>query len=252
MSWSDEALMAYADGELGVDERAAIERDLAGDAALRARVAAFRAERQRIAAAYQPVIEEPVPERLAALLRPAPASPTVIELASARQRRAQRAAGASGSGAGSSGWLAWGGMAASLVLGVALGWQAHRSEGPFAERDGRVVAAGRLEQALSQKLAAETGTDAPVRVQLSFVDRNGRYCRTFGADGLAGLACREQGAWAVLQAAPMEPARGGDGMRPAASALPRSLLDAVDQRIAGGVLDAAQERRARDSGWQDR
>jgi len=39
-------------------------------------------------------------------------------------------------------------------------------------------------------------------------------------------------------------------MRQAASALPRAVLEAVDQRIDGAALDASGEKQARDRNWQ--
>ena len=68
----------------------------------------LKAERRRMAAAFDDVLREPVPERLTALLQ-APAAP-VVDLAEARARRR-----------GMPGWAAWGGMAATLVLGTLLG-----------------------------------------------------------------------------------------------------------------------------------
>ena len=87
MNWSDEILMAFADGELEAAQRAEIERALGADAVLRKRVAALKAQRERLAAAYAPVLDEAVPERLASLLRegaaPAAAA-SIVDLASAR------------------------------------------------------------------------------------------------------------------------------------------------------------------------
>jgi hypothetical protein len=132
-------------------------------------------------------------------------------------------------------------MAASVLVGIAIGtqWPAHRA--------GDVVAGDRVAHALDTQLASDTPGD--VRVQLSFLDRDGRYCRTFTADQLAGLACKSDSRWDVVATARVAPAATGE-MRQAASALPRAVLDAVDARIAGNALDASQERAARDRGWK--
>jgi len=61
MNWTDEALMAFVDGELDAAQRADVERALAGDAVLQARVAKLQAQRRRVSAAYAPVLDEPVP-----------------------------------------------------------------------------------------------------------------------------------------------------------------------------------------------
>lgn len=243
MTWTDETLMAFVDGELDAAQGAELERALGGDAALQARVAALQAQRPRIAAAFAPALDEPVPDRLARLLagETGAASATVVDLAAARAARTPRRA--------MPGWAQWGGMAASVLLGLLLGlrWAGPGGDSSLDLRDGRLVAGGAIEQALSTQLAA--AGPAPVAVQLSFIDRAGAYCRTFSTLALAGLACRREGRWAIQTLAASEGAAEG-AMRPAATALPRAVLDAVDQRIAGAALDAAHERQARDQGWQ--
>jgi hypothetical protein len=245
MTYTNEDLMAYADGELDAERRRALDAALASDAELRARVAALRAQRERVASAYAGVSDEPVPERLRALLEAAPkASATVVDLASARARNAERPT------ARAWGWMQWGGMAASVLLGVLIGLQlAPRGEGDalLGERDGRLVAGPTLARALDTQLANHV--QGAVTVQLSFVDKSGRYCRTFSGTGVAGLACRDPAAWALVIATPA-PAQPPMAMRQAASSLPRAVLDAVDQRIDGNALNAAQERDARDRNWK--
>jgi len=139
-------------------------------------------------------------------------------------------------------------MAASVLVGVLVGlqWPTRGGDALLSERGGEVVAGERLARALDTRLAA----DAPdtVAVQLTFVDREGRYCRTFSAQRLAGLACRGDGRWSVVATARADAA--ASAMRQAASALPRPVLEAVDARIAGMALDASQERAARDRAWQ--
>jgi len=243
MNWTDESLMAFVDGELDAPQRADLERALAGDAVLQTRVAALRVQRQRVAAAFAAVLDEPMPDRLADLLANAASAPsaTVTNLAEARSARAQRGA--------MPGWAQWGGMAASVVLGVLLGVQfaGRGGDASLAVREGRVVAGGPIERALSTQLASASAS--PVAVQLSFVDRAGTYCRTFSTAAVAGLACRRDGEWAVQTLAAAEATKGG-AMRQASSPLPRAVLDAVDQRIAGDALDAERERQARDQGWR--
>lgn len=191
---------------------------------------------RRVAAAFQDVMREPVPERLSSLL----ARGQVHDLASERAKRASSARIRLT-------WAQLGGMAAAVLVGIGVGWQlAPRGDALVALRDGAPVAAAGLARALDTQLAGERG--AGTAVQLSFVDRGGRYCRTFTASRLAGLACRENGAWSVLAAAQADAAQAG-GMRQAASGLPQAVLDAVDARISGNALDATAERQARDRGW---
>ncbi len=205
-------------------------------------------ERQRISAAYADVLDEPVPDRITAMLaQPAPGTAApVVDLAAERARRAapRMAPRAFGS------WAQWGGMAASVLVGVLVGMQLSSRNGGdalLAEKDGRVIAGSRLAQGLDTRLASEPAEG--VAVQLSFRDRAGRYCRTFSAEQVAGLACRDGAQWAVTTTAQVEPGKG-TAMRQAASSLPKAVLGAVDASIAGTALDAAAERRARDGGWK--
>lgn len=246
MNWTDEALMAYADGEGDAAQRAELTQALAADAALRARVEALQAQRSRVSAAFAAVLDEPLPDRLRQRLVAAPdaagaGSATVVSFAGQRAARTRARS--------IPGWAQWGGMAASLLLGALLGVQFAERAGDtaFGVREGRLVATGPIERALSTQLAS-AGPPGTVAVQLSFVDRAGAYCRTFSTDAVAGLACRQGRDWAVRTLTAAEGTPAGT-MRQAASALPAAVLEAVDQHIAGDPLDAERERQARDRGW---
>lgn len=240
MPISDERLMAYADGELDAAGRAEVEHALQQDPALAGRLRAQQALRERLQAAFGPELDEPVPERLQRTL----AAP-VVDLAARRERRRRPAPDA---------WWRWGGLAASLLAGVLIGrlLPGGAPGSDFLERDGRLLARGAVAQALETQSAAAPAAGTEVAVQLSFVDRSGAYCRTFSTAALAGLACRN-GAWTVQVLAAAEPdetpAAPGT-LRQAASALPPAVLGAVDQRIAGRPLDAADEQAALSRGWQ--
>jgi len=245
MKWTDDTLMAFVDGELDAAQRADIERALAADDALRQRVTALTMQRERVAAAFAPVLDEPVPDRLAGLLRPSSMPPAAApvnldERRAARERSARLPS-----------WAQWGGLAASVLMGVLLGMQFKPGGAdPAIElRDGQLLAGGAVEKALASQLASQPVVGAPVAVQLSFVDKGGSYCRTFSTAAMAGLACKQGERWAVqsLAAAASTPA---SAVRQAASALPPAVLSAVDQRIAGDALDPVRERQARDKGWR--
>lgn len=234
---TDEMLMAYADGELDPPVRADMERALAADPALAERLRAHVALRARLRLAFEPELDEPVPERL-------------------RRAAATEAAGANLAarrpGAANDAWWRWGGLAASVLAGVLIGrlWPAAGPPGDVAALgDGRLVARGAVAQALSTQRAAAPSQGAPVAVQLSFVDRSGVYCRTFSTATLAGLACRSGAEWQLHLLAGAEPAAAG-ALRQAASALPPAVLGAVDQRMADRPLDAAAEQEALRRGWQ--
>jgi hypothetical protein len=230
----DETLLAYADGELEPGRAAAVERMLAEDPALAAKLEQHRRVGARLRAAYDPVLNEPVPERLA---RTARGGATVISLAEARAAREAKSGPARDWRVG--GLLA-AGLVAALMVGQAL-WTPQT--GPVAERAGRLVASGDLGRALDTQLS---GSGSAVRVQLTFRDRAGSICRSFTGTLADGVACRENGRWALKALFPGEGQTGN--YRMAASGDPR-VLQAVTSTMAGEPFDAGQERAAKARHW---
>jgi hypothetical protein len=249
MKFSDETLMAYADGELGEPERGELERALRSDPALAARVAQHRALRADVFGAFAGVLDEPVPARLRAVAGSGVA-PQGKVLQLDRARAARQAAPVRPRWS----WAQWGGMAASLAIGVlagSLGLKGMQDESQLAAlatSNGAMVAQGQLERALSQQLASAGTPGDAVRIGVSFVDKGGNFCRSFQLGTSAGLACRDGGKWQVPLMAEGEAAAGG-AYRQAGSALPPAVLDMIDARIAGQALDAVAERAALRRGW---
>lgn len=282
----DERLIAYVDGELDDAEQATFSAEMAADPALAERVAQQLALRERVRAAYAPVLDEPVPERLLAVLRgdvraelraelraEPPDEPRaeaqakkVFDLALARAaRRAPPAAVVAPRR-----WQLpqWGALAASLFVGVIGGYGLLGANEPLSTaRDGALVAGGVLAQALSQQLAsapAAASGDAPgnalatpggVQIGVSYVATTGELCRSFVLDAaqpLAGLACHEadRKRWRMKLVTPAAPAEGAGPYRMAAGALPPALARAIDESMRDAPLDAAGERAARERGWR--
>ena len=236
MTFSDETLMAYADGELDPQERAAIEEAMRNDPAIANAVANHRALRSDVAAAFAGILDEPVPARLQP---PAPAP--VLSLDAARAERTAAKARRAWS------WPEWGALAAMLVVGVLAGKVLPGGAPAIAGNGGQVVAQGELASALDRQVGGQGS--GKVKVGVSFAARDGDYCRTFVMGTSAGLACRAGGQWKIPVLSETAPEAGG-GYRQAGSALPAAVLDAVDERIAGKPLDAAGEEAARARGWQ--
>lgn len=243
MKFSDEMLMAYADGELDLVSRAEIEAAMAIDPEVRRAVDRHRALAAKVKSAYQGVLDEPLPAKLASLAA-APVAAPVVELSAERAaRHARRAAPVRW------GMPQWAAMAASVALGAMVGAFVLRGpSSPFEETAAGLMARGALDQALTQRLAGSVGTGGP-QIGISFRDRAGQYCRTFHVERgtpLAGLACRSGDEWRVHVLAAASSRAGG--MRTAA-AMPMAVLQAVDAAIQGEPLDAAAEAAARDAGW---
>jgi hypothetical protein len=230
MTYSDDTLMAYADGELDPAERAAIEQAMRTDPAIAAAVERHRALRADVAAAFAGILDEPVPARLHP---PAPAN--VVSLEAVREKRRRWS------------WPEWGALAATLVVGVLAGRMVPGGAPAIAGNGNQVVAQGELASALDRQVGGKT--EGAVKVGVSFAARDGAYCRGFVMGSSAGLACREGGQWRIPVLAEAEREAAG-GYRQAGSALPPAVLDAIDARIAGKPLDAAGERAARARNWK--
>jgi hypothetical protein len=112
-----------------------------------------------------------------------------------------------------------------------------------------MVAQGALATALDNQLASAQQPEGGVRIGISFAARDGRYCRTFTAASLAGVACRDPRGWAVaaLAATPKE-----DSAYRMAGAMPDVVRNTVKDLIAGEPLDASGEMHARALDWKTR
>jgi hypothetical protein len=237
MTYSDEMLMAYVDHELDAATTALIDAAIARDPDLAARVERQRKLAQAVHAAYEPILQEPMPKRLLDLATGA---------APAAARAPHRWA-----------WLEWSAMAASLVLGVAIGTafigEARRGSsdsGDVVAEQSQLLARGALARALSDQLASTQKADAAVRVGLTFVSKSGEFCRTFSLErgSAAGLACGTGGNWHVHVLARTVPKPGE--YRMAATELPAPVQQAVDERIQGTSLGTAAEQAAQERGWK--
>jgi hypothetical protein len=222
------------------------------DPSIAARVAQHKAMRARVSVAFASIVNEAVPPRL----YPGAAGAKVVQLNAVRaarqqqqqqqqmQRERPRPA-----------WMQWGALAASLVLGVLVGalglrgLQDNSGVMGISGKNGPLVAQGDLAQALTQQLASSAASGASVRIGVSFVARDGDYCRSFAMANSAGLACREGAQWTVPVL--VEGAAGTAGAyRQATSEIPTAVLDAIDQRITGNALGPDEERVARQRGWR--
>jgi hypothetical protein len=246
-SWDDAAIHAYVDGVLDADAAARLEADSSSDAALAARIARQRELRASLKAEFDPVLDEPIPQRLRdALAGPGPSS-VVAPIGTARKERAA---------ATRPRWSLreWGAVAATLAFGVLVGSLLFRGSSslPLETQRGRLVAAGDLDAALSTQLAGAAPQGAPARIGLSFRAADGEYCRTFSLEaGTSGLACRREGRWAVelLEGAAAQPAPPGN-FRQASSALSPAMLGAIKALGAGEPLTTDEERQRIGSGWE--
>lgn len=240
MTYSDETLMRWIDGELSVEDAAHIKAAAATDEALAHRLEALQVLRVAAREAF-PAAPDPRDAALARLIATqGEASPTWAGRAMA--------------------WLAdafaprrapvWAGLtAAAFVSGVALGPMLVGAGDGLTVQTGGAVSDEELTRVLETRLVADGADNKGRAIGLTFQNRDGDWCRTFtlGETRLAGLACREDGDWAIKALAPVTGPSGE--IRTAASETPEAILAAVDVTIAGETVDAVNEARARDTGW---
>ncbi|HEY4873432.1 MAG TPA: hypothetical protein VIH77_04325 [Steroidobacteraceae bacterium] len=245
MTFSDETVLAYVDGELDDATRAALELAMATDSDLAEHVARERRLRARLHSEFDPVLAEPIPEQLLAAANGTSAKARSDHIIWLKRIPARHWS-----------WPQWSAVAASLILGVLIApLLRHEPTGePLGIRDGEILASGALAHALSEQLASNQAAEAPVHVGVSFLSRNGDYCRTFtlrDKSAVAGLACREGESWRLAALAATGPATSASGeYKPAASSLPPVVEGSVDELIVGDPLDAKAEAAARGNGWR--
>lgn len=230
MTIDDEKFFAWLDGELSPQEAAQFESEVTKSPDLTRAANQHRAMQARLRAAFDPIAQARVPERLQQ-------SGEVIHFAAAKQKRDERR------------WpsVQWVAMAATLAIGFFGGTLfAPRSNGPVEVKDGRLYAASALNHALDTELASAP-EKGPVRIGLTFRDQSGVVCRTFTDPQATGLACREGLHWQLrgLFAAP----EGQGGAYRMAAGMDPNLAALVDSTMADGPLSAEQERAAKERSW---
>ena len=224
-------LIALVDGELDEVSRRRIERAVAEDPALAARLDMHVRLRERLADHYAPIEAEPVPAAMRALLQ---AEAKVVPFA--RPVAARRHA-----------WMTGGAIAASLLLGLGIGhFSGGGGDSPVAVEQGTMVAQGELASALETQLASAQDS-APIRIGLSFRRKGGGWCRSFEGQAISGVACRQEQGWQVQQ---LVPGSGQETAYRQASSGDVRLMATVDALMDGSPLDAAQEKAAKARRWQ--
>lgn len=227
MSVTREELAAFADGQLREPRRSEVAAAVEADPALAVEIARHRAVKERLARHFAPILNQPVPENLTALL--GGAEPKVADFTAAKQRRAAR---------GSRwGWIAGPALAASLALAVFL---------PRGAPEG--YADPRLASALDNQLVATQASDAPTRILLSFRDDAGQYCRAYSGNSQSGIACKDKTGWRISAIASRTAPEKGD-YKMAGSAAARIMAIAQDA-AAGPALTAKEEQAAKAKGWR--
>jgi hypothetical protein len=220
LEFSDEQLMAYADGALSLTERDAVAAAVAASPELEARLRPFLATGTALAGVFDDVLAMPVPPELVRLVNAG------IQPGESQARRAAQHAGNSYGVVGmlrqlfsAGGGVPFGAALASWVaiamLAGAAGWWGQNSFGGNAGSDaltaslvrrdgGLLLAQGALASLLETRKSGET-VPGPAMSKLAatrtFRNSSGLVCREYlvlPQEPIAGVACRQdEGAWRI-------------------------------------------------------
>jgi hypothetical protein len=227
----DHMLMAHADGQLDPAMTAEIEALLARDPVAREKVRRFRESADLARAAFDPVLDEPVPEALVVRVRNAARRSNVVPLRPLRRRPPL--------------WSLP--LAASIALAVGL------SGGWWLGSAGTAPAMDTLSAVLERNASGETAVagGSGITPASVFPATGDRWCRDFtrqdGGARAAGFACRAvDGSWQVEALLPDTDA----GAYAPAAEEPSPLEAAIEAARAGPTLTADQEAALIARGWR--
>ncbi|WP_267432503.1 anti-sigma factor [Sphingomonas sp. GM_Shp_1] len=232
MTIEPEMLMAYADGALDPLSAKRVERAIAENPALADEIARHRRLKARLASAYAPIADEPVPDRLAAML-----TGIVVPMQPPLRQRSRLSLPL---------WQSAAAMAACLVVGVLLGRQV--DQGPISATEHGLYAAGPLASALDRQAS---GGEGAVRIAVSFRATDNDFCRVFQSAAADGIACRDAKGWALRRTMPGSAPKAGGGYAQAGSS-DAELMAAAQDMMADMPLDAEGEKAAIAKDWRSR
>lgn len=251
--FSDETLMAFADGELDPAVAEAVEQAIETDEEIARRVEEFMESRDLAKDAFAPLLDRPVPDSLKTAVEdmahaPAPeadsAGEKVVAFAPKAPPENIRPARS---------WQMPLAASIALVIGLAVGYSLNSDQG--ATGSSELDLAGLSQPHILEALiTTPSGTESRVgeagdrfRAIASYRDANGTLCREFELDQknestIVAVACHPQESWNIRFA--VVAGQADSGYAPASSL--ESLdayLDAVD---AGEPLSPAEEKAALD------
>lgn len=230
---SDEMLMAYVDGETDAENAAAIERILAGDAALARRAEMFRASRRLSREAFGHARDEPVPDFLLKAAMGEDASAKVVPFARRPRWRTVLPLAASVAVAFGAGFY--------LAGGAGNGSPDLLGRAAIAEALGGTLSGGGSDIALGGG-RARLEARATYRVE-------GGLCRSFDLAGeggsFSGVGCDRGAGW-TLDVMVARGEDGGSGYVPASEAALGSIDAYLDALEASAPLTPEEERALRD------
>ncbi len=244
MSFTDQQLSAYLDGELPEDEVQALEAALKTDAGLREALARLQNVDDVLTEALSDIADEAVPEHILAMVKASELDPVsdvssrnVVWMAAWKKGASRLTVGA--------------GLAASMIFGWIIGGQVLA---PLPAVTDGVVMAGLVDEASALHQVLETVPSGTTRdgftPALSFAAETG-VCREVAAPSQRALACREAGRWTVLVVTADASLTATSGYQ-TASAQTSIIFDVMaDQLMTEPPLTREAEALRLQNGWQE-
>ena len=239
MNVTEEQIAAFADGELSGDERARVEAAIAADPVLADKVEMHRRLRNTLGVHFAPVLDQKVPDRLTAILKPSreaepsEGSAEVVSFAAERQKRGlapmvRRWAPIAGPA-----------LAASLVLAIIQPWNTGSVPAGYAD--------GTLAAALDDQLVATQVASADTRILVSFENEGGELCRAYRSGDTGGIACRDATGWDIQSEFALDGEQVTEFRQSGSEA---DVMAAAQAMAAGDALDSDAEAAAGANGWR--
>ena len=234
MNITDEQLSAFLDAELPEAEMEIIREQLIRDENLANRLADLAMVDEVVAMAYSTIDAQPVPESITALLQENK-SPAAQIIPFPLWKRVQ--------------------LSLAKPVAIAAGFALVIGFGiaqliPSADTPGLQQVAAILDQSPSGVEQIVQGVH--VKPRLTFVDKDGNYCRQFDRVDSTGatqnIACRKHDQWKINLSLAMEKMPEAGSYQTATG---ESVINkAVEEMAAGDFFDAQQESRLINQHWQ--
>ncbi len=240
-----ELLSRYLDGELPPALARELEQRLAAEPALGAVLARMQALQGQLHQAYEGIANQPIPQRILALLQAPQANVVPIGHKPPLNPPRKRV-------------MNWGfALAASLVVAVSATLVTRLDQ--QSAQPGAAGVDSLLSLALETSPSRGDGWEAladgrQLRPVLSFQTTAGSWCREYllrSSEGSwHGVACRGDAGWTTTVLAGADAAESSADYRPAGAASADEVADFIDRNAAGIALDAGEEADLIARAWQ--
>lgn len=230
--FTDETLMAFADGELDDDAMARVEAAIDDDPALAERIALFMESRELAESVFERQLSQPVPPALQAAVERMIAAPAAPSTVMPFQRKRSAPVAANENRRGFARYAMAAAASVAIVAAGLAGYMAGQGSAPAGSAQVALIDVPGLGDALLTTASGETTDIAgagTLTAVSTFTDGADRVCREFelaSEQAFVGVACRTSDDWQLAFAM-------GTGSPDGAGYQPASSLDTLDAYLTG-------------------